>query len=383
VDDARPAPNPYRPVDILALTGIRSVAAGWVVLKHITGPLFGLLPALEPVRPVAEGGHLGVEVFFVLSGFIISHNYAERFRWFDCGTYRGYLGARVARIYPVHAVALLGIVAIVAIATAAGISLITEAPHTPWNMTANLLMLHSFPGAGPINGPSWSVACEMGAYMVFPLLALLVVRVSRSVALAGAAAVLGVGVAVVMLMVGPHGFHGLTFPVIWARIAVCFTAGCLLWAAWKYGVRPSWRWDATAMGAAIGAAAVLMLVPSNSATVYLATPLIAVFVAASASASGTFGQLLSSTVMRWGGRVSYSLYMTHFTVLMVLHKLVGWETFQDAPLAARLAVLAGYMAVIVCVAATMYYVVEEPGRRLVRRWLTSRRNLPQVPVVSS
>jgi hypothetical protein len=159
-----------------------------------------------------------------------------RFRRFNRDTHRSSL-ARVAHFYPAHAVALVGYIAVVAATTAVGISVSAEAPHKSGHVAASPLMLDAFPGVGLIDASAWWVAREVGAYILFPLLALLVARTCSSIVLAGTAAMLGVGVASRIWLIGPHRFHashGLQIAITWARISVCFTAGCFLWTAWKY-----------------------------------------------------------------------------------------------------------------------------------------------------
>ena len=72
-----------RPID--ALTGIRIVAAVWVVLFHIHGNIRSEFPDLYPfVGPVIEHGELGVDLFFALSGYVLALNYSSRMgRRFD------------------------------------------------------------------------------------------------------------------------------------------------------------------------------------------------------------------------------------------------------------------------------------------------------------
>src|SRR3546814_8137818 len=85
-----------------ALTSLRGIAALLVVVYHFSG---GFLPNLDPGRysDFVPKGYLWVDLFFVLSGFIITHAYgdafAERARW---GSIRAFLFARMARIYPLH-----------------------------------------------------------------------------------------------------------------------------------------------------------------------------------------------------------------------------------------------------------------------------------------
>jgi peptidoglycan/LPS O-acetylase OafA/YrhL len=74
--------NPSRPSQLVlpALTGVRAFAAFWVLL-HMLVVIGALVP--DPYASIARffgpAGSLGVDVFFVLSGFIISYNHAEIF----------------------------------------------------------------------------------------------------------------------------------------------------------------------------------------------------------------------------------------------------------------------------------------------------------------
>src|SRR5437899_1202331 len=97
-DSAREHPQPQsaktelqrpRP-DIGTLTALRFVAALWVVLFHLQAMQQTFLaPVYELFRPVIANGDLGVDVFFVLSGFIITYTYLDRlgprFRWRAAG----------------------------------------------------------------------------------------------------------------------------------------------------------------------------------------------------------------------------------------------------------------------------------------------------------
>ena len=87
---------------IRPLTSLRFFAAFWVVLFHYW-------PALSAAAaPMVVGkGYLGVELFFILSGFILCHVYrteVEEGRF----AYGGFLWARLARVYPLHLATLVG-----------------------------------------------------------------------------------------------------------------------------------------------------------------------------------------------------------------------------------------------------------------------------------
>src|SRR5579871_4886437 len=92
-----------QPANIKPLTALRFFAAAWVVLFHY----WPNLTLAAPPALVAKG-YLGVELFFVLSGFILCHVYLPpfeegRFKYAD------FLWARLARIYPMHLMTLLGV----------------------------------------------------------------------------------------------------------------------------------------------------------------------------------------------------------------------------------------------------------------------------------
>ena len=63
---------------IRQLTGVRFVAAAWVVLYHFQVPLKVLEILSSPALDVIRVGRLGVDLFFALSGFILTHTYLRR-----------------------------------------------------------------------------------------------------------------------------------------------------------------------------------------------------------------------------------------------------------------------------------------------------------------
>ena len=355
------------PPTLRAMTGLRAVAASWVLLEHFRRPMFDLLPATRIAEPWIASGYLGVEVFFVLSGFIISYNCAERFRDGRRGAYTSFLWARFARIYPVHLATLVATGGLVAGAAALGLALHSQGTFTADTFVGNLVLLQALPGVTPWNGPSWSISCEAAAYILFPLLAIVVMRLRRRTALVAGGAVLAAEIVVLLALGTSSSYADAWTPVMWTRILGEFTLGCLLWSAWRHGVRPHRNWDLVAVGAVAASIAVLALVEPKSASAFLALPFIAVLVIAIPSTVGPVHRLLSSRVLEWGGRVSYSVYLTHFLVLVVLQKIGAWQQFVDTILIVRLAVVVAYFALAVGVGALTYYVIEEPARRSLRR----------------
>ncbi|HZB19493.1 MAG TPA: acyltransferase, partial [Blastococcus sp.] len=100
---------PHRIPEIRALTGLRIIAALLVVVFHIRGNLRSAFPAFtDAVWPILDSGEMGVDLFFALSGFVLTLNYVDAVgvRLSRSGTAR-FLWARVARVWPAYVVTLL------------------------------------------------------------------------------------------------------------------------------------------------------------------------------------------------------------------------------------------------------------------------------------
>ena len=95
---------------IRPLTALRFFAAFWVVLfsywRKLGGPVASML---------VQKGYLGVELFFILSDFVLCHVYLKGFGDGHF-TYRSFLWSRLARVYPLHLATLtaMGALAVVA-----------------------------------------------------------------------------------------------------------------------------------------------------------------------------------------------------------------------------------------------------------------------------
>ena len=91
--------------EIRALTGLRGIASLYVVLFHYFQPL----PLVGYLRTLLGHGYLAVDLFFVLSGFVMALNYGSRFaagaHWPE---YRLFLCRRFARVYPPLSLCLSG-----------------------------------------------------------------------------------------------------------------------------------------------------------------------------------------------------------------------------------------------------------------------------------
>ena len=89
------------------LTGIRGFAAGWVVLLHVH--LLFALPALPVLDRLVDGGNLGVDLFFTLSGFLITRLLIAEHHATGQIALGSFLGRRARRLMPALLVMLAGV----------------------------------------------------------------------------------------------------------------------------------------------------------------------------------------------------------------------------------------------------------------------------------
>jgi len=134
--------------EINALTGLRGVAALCVVLYHWKDGAERLFMR-GPRLTFEAHGYLSVDLFFVLSGFVMALNYDGMFaRRITRVNYTKFLGKRFARIYPMYLFCLVLIVAFN----------VGKAPATPRLLVANLLMVQNWGHWSSLNAPSWSIS---------------------------------------------------------------------------------------------------------------------------------------------------------------------------------------------------------------------------------
>lgn len=351
-----------QPFNLKPLTSLRFFAAMWVVLFHYWP---NLAEAGSPA--LVAKGYLGVECFFVLSGFILSHVYLEafeegRFRYAD------FLWARLARIYPMHIATLIGMGLMGGLALAAGLAIDPNVVALS-ALPANLALVQAW-GVSPVAGwnhPSWSISAEWFAYLLFPAFALAAMRLRPHprLALLGAVALTCGAYAWFPLVAG----IGLTSSTIaWGalRIVPPFAIGCALFLVWRG--HEAKRRMALAGAALFGAASLASVqIGAPDAIAVLAFAGLIISLAQACRAGSRLG---TNSVTVYLGEISYSIYMMciPWQVLFVnlAVKLLHLPNKQ-LPLALWII----YTVALIPLAAATHHLIERPARERMRLWWMS------------
>jgi peptidoglycan/LPS O-acetylase OafA/YrhL len=350
------------------LTGVRGLAALWVAFLHgrTAAPLddlpFGALGRL------IGHGWLGVDLFFVLSGFIISYVHASDFTRVSWHAVKRFLALRMARIYPAHAVATLVLAPMLLV----GMVLLGYAPrdHTfsllRLGYSLTLLNGWGIPGSVGWNVPSWSVSSEWFAYLLFPLIAVVLLRVGSRVANAGiAVATCLITVSLAVWLTGATRYMlGERFTLI--RVSSEFFIGCCLLGIYRKST-PSRAYDWPALGGALAVILLGLLSPPPFWD-FLFIVLFAATILGLSLATGPATLVFGHPVLIYLGRVSYSLYLMHAIVLIVVHQ-VARRLFPTGGLVAAGIAWLIYLAAAIGAAHLLFTTVEEPARMWARRRL--------------
>jgi peptidoglycan/LPS O-acetylase OafA/YrhL len=380
--------------EIKALTGLRILAAVWVVLFHFRPMLSDISPDFrENLAPVLNCGAQGVDLFFILSGFVLTWNYLDRMgrSWSTRETLH-FLWLRLARVWPVYLVTMHLAALLVILSLHVGHTPLPEASSlTAISYVRQVLLIQlwfePFFDGTSWDGPAWSISAEWLAYLLFGLLALVIFRMklaTRARTLMWLAVVASLP-PVVMLLASGHFYT----PWSWLpRIVTQFAAGALACAAVRR-LRLSDRGRHIAgylslllLAAVVGvlywfnAHPISGVVENDSSGVVdaLFVPLVITL----AVGLGSLPRLLSTRVMVYGGQISFCLYMVHELV----HTSWGWavDNFNLTPWESdspwKWNVL-GLFAIALALSSLLYHVVEEPARRWMRRMVDVRPATPR------
>lgn len=355
--------------EIGALTGLRGIAALWVFAYHAAYWADGLgQPARLTLKVLSSGGYLGVDVFFVLSGFVLALNYGSARVHASWSTYAKFLWKRIARIWPVHVVALAFMVCVLGAMASLQLrpALSIDVTAAALLQSVALVQAWTIPIERIWNSPAWSLSAEWAAYLAFPFIAALTARILSAIRVIGC--ILGL-YAILYLVADSTGLWslGLGMP----RIAVGFTAGVLLFRLHSMlGHQAIGRYGLPVTVGYILLANVLDTVTGRE-TSMLMLPWVACLVVY--TVANTRGPAwLSSPASIYLGRLSFAFYMVHWIVLQVPRSYLQSAELADSIAAVATAIVLS-LAVCWLLAHVLYRYVEVPARSAMLKVLEGKR----------
>ena len=365
---------------IAPIEGLRGIAVLWVIAFHygalrtgaLDDPWIALLAASLPVEVLVRNGYLGVDLFFLITGFLLTlpwYRHAEESRAPPSAL--EFYRRRALRILPAYYVQLL-LLFFVFLPLLQGWSLWkTDPAFTLDNFGAHLFLLHyttPYTSASlGINGALWTLSLEAQYYLLLPLLAPLLVRAPLRAA--GALAVLALAWRWLALhdldaLVGAEAAIGARWQISEATIRhlvgtqlpaylAHFAAGILAGRAWM-----QWRGRPAGTIAQLGwpvVAVVALLVlyrihaPGGAMLGEFTWFLIPVCLGAAMLALVSRGlplsqPLLANRPLAFVGRISYSVYLYHLPLLLLWNRFAPPLGWLSLPAFLALTLLAGWLS---------------------------------------
>ena len=375
------ATAPFRKDHIGTLDGLRAVAVLLVLWQHI--PQFALPLAIENVRRAVFGdalagdwplridwlrdevfaaGYLGVDVFFVLSGFLIT-----RILLVDRAggvPLLHFLMRRLLRIFPIYYLTLLAV------------WLVRPHAELPW-CALYLSNFYYLVAPGGVMQHSWSLAVEEHFYLVWPLL---VYSLSRAASRRLAALVLVPGAIASTVVLAIVWRDDLAFVMQASQYGTMFrvsslASGALLayHEASLRGGRGRSLW--LAGGMLVVASGLRIVLPhldlgtgvavARQFTFGLTSVGLVIACIAGRDGNGPIARCLRSAPLRFVGRISYGLYLYHFVVYHWLGVYAPAGDLQQLPVGS---LLAGAVGATFAIATLSYYLIERPCLRFAARF---------------
>lgn len=297
--------------ELLHLDLLRFIASAGIVIAHTLEFYW------PPERRSFPNGltttlPLFVDVFFVISGFVIAYVYSERMR--SPADYGRFLQRRVGRLIPLHLLTFVAAFVLVVAITKVHARMNHPPSFEAECLVKTVFLLHAIvpcPGF-PLNGQTWSISAEMAMYAAFPLfLALIGRRPGRSFALAAIAFVMNAFFYGSIETWQGHLTVGRAFPAFLLGMAFFF---CRTRVA---------RLPGPHIGLAV-TIAVLVAVPAlglYNAVAILMAYLAPMFAVAADMRRGRTPALVTRLAPL--GQLTYSVYMLHTLMVMVMLNAIG------------------------------------------------------------
>lgn len=363
-----------KPQDITDLTFCRAVFAFWVFVYYLD-QFVHVSHWLGPVAGLISHGYLGVDGFFMLSGLVLMHTHRAfdvegmdglfpKFALPKWGALWRFYAQRLGRIYPVYFVGLVLLLGLVAAGVKQGMLPLGASHFSLAALPRAFSLTQGWGGAvaaGSWYAPAWALSDLWLAYLLFPLLAVLLTYFGRNVALQ-------IAIALFPILGVIYYYTGYTFNLTTSlgllRLFPDFLLGMTMYrmamvVADYNGVRGFFLWAGVGL-IVVGAACSwdIMVLPGIWSLIF------ACYLQHDAQMAPFFGK---SVGLLFLGRLSYCLYMSFALAGMLVYSLFLHQAWALATHKALFAFCVTGITFVLAVVLRGF--VELPCRRLVHKWV--------------
>ncbi|MEI7252096.1 acyltransferase [Pectobacterium versatile] len=335
--------------EIVSLTSIRGVFAIYVVLYHMASHW----------NQFFRNGYLSVDLFFILSGFIMSYVYHDVFsaKIKKENTIKFYI-SRISRIYPLY-------IALTFVLICVSISL----EEFSWpDAVANIFFIQVFFGNAMI-GPSWSLSAEIIAYALFPFLFILV-KNNKIKSLATSLLCLLTIFIIGLQTPGTNGPFDISKG--WGAILRCISEYAIGVYAYLFIFNECKFVIGSKYIDAFSLLILSLLLVNNIDLIVISLFVLYIPVIARSDESSITGKLLSLKIMHYLGEISYSIYLWHTIILRQFR--LEFESVNGMITQNKNLVIVIMFIQIIIISMISYHFIEKPAKKITVKHLTKMIN---------
>jgi peptidoglycan/LPS O-acetylase OafA/YrhL len=312
---------------IASIDGLRAIAVAAVVLYHLG---ISWLP----------GGFLGVDLFFVISGYVITRLILDSINKSGALDLRGFYWARLRRIYPGFLFMVFSTIIFIGVWAPEAIKrFLTDLPYAligmmNWALVARQQDYFETVGRPPLLQHTWSLAVELQFYLIWPIILLTVLKYFGKANVARVALIIAMfsGAALFFVSLQLDAANAQQVSHIYFGTdthSLGLFLGSALAVSWipqnlsaNIAKRAQDVIDGIGVFGLLGLIATFLFIDANNATLYqIAFPLAAIFgclvIISLVHPASRFAPLISSAPFTWVGQRSYGIYIWHWVVFQV------------------------------------------------------------------
>lgn len=347
------------------IDGLRFVSIGLVVLFHLIAYLAAHSTTMSQapldvwLLRIASTGHYGVQLFFIISGFVLALPFARHYMLAEPRpALRAYFLRRLTRLEPPYILAML--LSFVGLAAFAKGSLRQLLPH----LATSLLYAHNLVYAvgSTINVVAWSLEVEVQFYVLAPLLALVFIVRGKP---RRRFLILGLAVATILLQwhgVADDSRLSLSLINYLQFFFVGFFVADLYLTDWTEESRHRGLWDVIGIGACFCLAVVWIRVPRS----YVLFPVLALLIFCAAFRGRLLRTALRNRWITTIGGMCYSIYLLHYPLISVIMRRTVRVSVHDGFVLQALIQMLIVLPILLIVCTGYFVAIERPCMQ--RNW---------------